>query len=39
MVLGPLFLLLATVLAAPDTQIGRFLHHLMVERTAAALRV
>ncbi len=37
MVLGPLFLLLATILAAPDTQTGRFLHHLMVERPAAAL--
>jgi hypothetical protein len=37
MVLAPLLLLLATMLVAPDTEIGRFLHDIMVERPAAAL--
>ena len=37
MVLGPLFLFLAAILTAPDTQIGKFLHHFMVQRPAAAL--
>jgi hypothetical protein len=37
MVLLSFLSLLATMLVAPDTQIGRFLHHIMVERPAAAL--
>ena len=37
MILAPLLLFLATVLVAPDTQIGRFLRRFMVERPAAAL--
>lgn len=37
MLLGPLLLLLASMLIVPDTQIGRFLHQIMVDRPAAAL--
>jgi hypothetical protein len=37
MALFPLLLLLATILVAPDTPAGRFLHHIMVERPAAVL--
>jgi hypothetical protein len=37
MVLLFFLFLLATIRVAPGTKIGRFLHHIMVERPAAAL--